>query len=131
MSSASDWLNENSGGGEQHDAVAFTNVGDGVRGRIMDKPKALMTQFGERLLINLDTEVGPRSLWVKPGNMAGAIRKACADAGVTDLTVGATLAIAFVGEIDTGKGNPAKQFEAKYVPPAASTATTGGVFDGL
>lgn len=70
-----------------------------------------------------------RSLWApKPSAMFAAIAKAQQDAGAS-ITVGGTLTVAYTGDKPNEKNprlNPAKQYEAKYVPPDAFATTEQG-----
>jgi hypothetical protein len=63
-----------------------------------------------------------RSLWAaKPSALFAAIAKAQQDAGQT-IAPGGTLTVRYTGDKANEKNprlNPAKQFEAKYEPPAA------------
>lgn len=99
-------------------SATFENKGDAAAGTIVGVPKVLETQYGTRLLIDLDQGGGNGvTVWVKPGAMATAVAKA---AGADGLAEGGKLAIVFTDELDTGKGNPAKLYEARYEPPKAA-----------
>src|SRR5262245_5882142 len=124
MTKSKDWLDENATG-ESFDPFTFENIGDAARGIIMDVPRVGDTQFGERLIVNLKTPEGPRTLWVKPGSMAQAVRDAVKAAGTAEMAEGGELAIAYTGERDTGKGNPMKLYTAKYKPPVGALNVEG------
>ena len=129
---SNDWLQQNSGG-SGNPGVNFGALGDKVVGVIAEQPKAVETQFGERLVVEL--VAGPNStakkgkkgedgpivegdevtLWIKPGAMATAVREAIQAAGAKGLTEGDTLALAFTGTKDTGKAEPVKLYTAQLV----------------
>jgi len=99
-------------------AASFEKAGDGVVGTIVGRPKVVETQYGKRLVIDLDQGAGAGiTVWVKPGAMATAVAKAASTDGLAE---GGKLAIVFTEEMDTGKGNPAKLYEARYEPPKAA-----------
>lgn len=124
-----DFLAESSMG-EDYEPVTFPTAGTSVTGKIVGRPRIAETQYGRRMVIDLDTEGGMRSLWVKPGAMAGALSKALSEAGATTIEAGGTLGMVFVEERDTGKGNPLKIYAAKYVPPAPAV-DAASIFDAL
>jgi len=100
------------------EGATFDKIGAGVAGTIMGRPKVVDTQYGKRLVIDLDRGNGNGiTVWVKPGSMATAVAKA---AGADGLAEGGKLAIVFTEEQDTGKGNPAKLYEARYEPPTTA-----------
>lgn len=71
--------------------------------------------------LGIETSDGPRTLWVgKPSNLGGAIKKAVTEAGANFLQEGATLAVKFDSEEDTGKPQKLRVFKAKYEAPAAA-----------
>lgn len=78
-----------------------------------------------KLLVNGEE----RSLWApKPSAMFAAIAKAQQDAGAS-IQVGGTLTVTYVGDKPNEKNprlNPAKQYEAKYVPADAFAETSVG-----
>ena len=132
----SDWLDQNASG-ESHDAVGFPVIGDSVVGTVIDLPKAVPTKFGERLVINVQPTVlvqdgaavtdltSPRTIWVKPGAMATALRSALAG---RKLAVGDTVGMSFTSEVPskTPGYNPAKQYAAVH-EPAAPSADVGAI----
>ena len=127
-----DWLSDNAGG-TGNPGVAFTKLGMKVVGVITATPKAVDTQHGERLVVELRAlpgctaehgtkgadgvipEDGEVTLWIKPGAMATAVRDAIQAAGAKGLTEGDTLALAFTGTKDTGKAEPVKLYTAQLV----------------
>ena len=131
----SDWLDQNATG-ESHDAVGFPVIGDSVVGTVLDLPRAVDTQYGQRLVINVQptvlvqngapvTTTEPRTLWVKPGAMATALRSALAG---RQLGVGDTVGMSFTGEGAAKPGqNPPKQYAAVH-EPAAPSADVGAIF---
>jgi len=134
MTRSQDWLNDNRGGGDTYDGVEFPTIGSGARGKVMEPAFVAVTQFGERLCINLQTADGPRTWWVKPGPQAQALSKGLADAGAADVETGADMAVAMTGEKDTGKGNPMKLYEVRYKSPAGQAPQSGtepDLFAGL
>jgi hypothetical protein len=65
---------------------------------------------------------GKRRIFVK-GNMLFVVGQAVADAtgnASRSPQLGGQLGVKFVGEMNTGKPSPAKQYEAKYIPPSAA-----------
>ena len=125
-----DWLNQNASG-ESYDGVAFPVIGDSVVGTVLDLPKAVETQYGERLLINVQPTVlvqngqavtdlaSPRTLWVKPGAQATALRSALKGA---QLAVGDTVGMSYTGDgvAKQAGHNPPKQYAAIHEPVAPS-----------
>jgi hypothetical protein len=133
------WLNENSGG-SGNPGVHFGVVGEKVVGRITQTPKTVTTQFGERLVVELEAseqstaskgkkggdgrivEGDNVTLWLKPGAMAAAVRDAINSAEARGLSEGDTLALAFTGTKDTGKAEPVKLYTAQLVPAKPAVA---------
>lgn len=124
--SAEDFLQSQLGG--RFPAATFETKGSGVAGTIMGTPKVVETQYGKRMIVDLDNPAGGVTLWVKDGPMAQAVAKAVSDAGERTLAEGGKLAVVFVDEKDTGKGNPLKLYEAKYEAPAKGV-DVGSIFD--
>lgn len=135
------WLNDNSGG-SGNPGVHFGNIGDKIVGRITQTPKTVNTQFGERLVVELEAhaqstaskgkkgadgqivEGDQVTLWVKPGAMAAAVRDAIAVAEARGLSEGDTLALAFTGTRDTGKAEPVKLYTAQLEPGKPAVAVS-------
>jgi hypothetical protein len=142
MGSAKDFLDD-AGGGESFQAVKFANVKDHVIGTIITEPKTVMRESlnkpgtqEEQLPINLDTDgtdEGRRTLWVRKGFLAGAVKEAVIASGAPGLQVGGKLTVQHTELRDTGKVQPAKVFKAKYEPPVSSGAsvTEGDIFGDL
>ena len=116
--------------GGRYPAAKFDTKGQGAAGTIVGVPKVVDTQYGKRLLVDLQHGDSGTTVWVKEGTMARAVAKAVQDAGATSLDEGGKLAIVFTEEQDTGKGNPLKLYEAKYEPPAKG-ADVSSIFDTL
>jgi hypothetical protein len=102
MGSDADQFLDKAGAG--YPAVKFKEVGDTVRGKILDEPKVLQRpnmndgKLEDNLVINMDTtgeESGYRTLWVKFGFLATAIKEAVRDSGATGLAPGGELAVQF------------------------------------
>lgn len=133
MSNAMQFLKQSSG--ESYEAVKFTTVGDHVIGTIIGEPTpverpSLKDGSAEtQLPINLETEEGPRTLWVRKGFLAGAIAEAVDKTGAAGLVAGGKLTVQFSEERDTGKPNKAKVFRAKYEPPTAAPVSVGDIFE--
>jgi hypothetical protein len=139
MTDSTKWLNDNAGG-DNNPGVYFGAIGQKIVGTIVGTPRQVVTQYGDRLVIDLVVaegstalkgnlgEDGPVdtgetvSLWVKPGAMATALRQAVNEADAKGLTEGDTLAVKFVEEQDTGKPSKLKVYKAQYhgVKPAVS-----------
>lgn len=133
MTDTSTWLDQNSGG-SGYPAVQFPAVGALVRGVISSTPRIVTVQNDkgqdeERLVVELKAidgctastkegsiEAGADvTLWVKPGFMTSAIKEAVREAGAKGLAEGDTLVVRFKEQKDTGKIQPAKVYDAKYV----------------
>jgi hypothetical protein len=124
MSDVQSFLNDNRGGGKYPDAK-FEVVGDRASGTIVSTPKVVETQYGRRLLVDLDDgQGGGVTLWIKEGPMAQAVAEA---AGSHGLVAGGVLTLTFASEKDTGKSNPVKLFEATYTPPQTKV-DVGSIF---
>lgn len=66
---------------------------------------------------------GRRAIYARKGtNIYAALGKALAEAEAEDVEVGGQLGVKITELKDTGKGNPLKVHEAKYVKPKASSA---------
>jgi hypothetical protein len=80
------------------------------------------------VVILLDVDGETRSLWAqKPSSMFAALVKAQKDAGGATMEEGGELYVRFIGTVPNAKNpklNPAKQYEAKYVPPTHSDPLT-------
>lgn len=64
---------------------------------------------------------GLRAVYAPSGtNISGAIKSAIVAAGARGLDEGGQLGLKLAEERPSGKGNPLKVWEAKYIPPAAS-----------
>ena len=128
------------GSGSKYPAVKFEKIGDQVVGTIIEEPKLknIKTKFDieevPTLLITLDTvgngnEGDFRTLFVRDSTfLLSAIGDACGEANVKGVAAGGRLAIKHHDVKDTGKGNPAKLYEAKYVPPAPATTSLDDIF---
>lgn len=81
------------------------------------------------VVINLDVDDEPRSLWApKPSAMFAAIVAAQKAAGVR-ITLGGTLTVTYSGDKPNATNprlNPAKQYTVVYVPPADDTDPGNG-----
>ena len=124
--SAEEFLQSQLGG--RFPAATFETKGSGVAGTIVGTPKVVETQYGKRMIVDLDNSGGGATVWIKDGTMGQAVSKAVSDAGEKTLAEGGKLAIVFTEEKDTGKGNPLKLYEAKYDPPAKGV-DVGSIFD--
>lgn len=80
------------------------------------------------VVIRLEVDGEERSLWaVKPSAMFAALKDATLKAG-KPIEVGGTLAIKYIGDKPNEKNpklNAAKQYAAKYTPPAAADPFNG------
>jgi hypothetical protein len=119
---------QNAGAGRYPNA-SFEAIGTRYEGTIIGVPKVTSTQFGDRLLIDLENpsyKGGGITLWIKDGTMGQAVATAVGDAGLEE---GGKFAIEFVSERDTGKGNPLKLYKAQYEPPVSKVDVTS-IFGG-
>lgn len=131
----SDFADRNAG--EQHDIFKFKAIGDTVVGtltekvRVKDIKSKFTGEMEETAIINVRTDAGEEwSLFVKRGGLLNAIAAAVREHGAgTKLEEGGRLAVRFTSEVDTGKGNPAKVYEATYKPPAQPVAASAGGSD--
>lgn len=110
-------------GGTGHDPIKFSTIGQTIAGIIMDEPRVVKRPNlndgspEKQMPINLDVDGTPRTLWVRAGQLAGAIKDAYEAAGCDGLAKGGKLGVKYVEDQDTGKPNPMKVFAAKYEPP--------------
>lgn len=136
MSDVMDFLNTSSGG-SGYTSVTFPNIGDSVKGVIVGIPRVVETPNlntgapEKKLVIDLQCDDGEmRTLWVRAGWMAGALKDAVAKAGVANIGEGGTLVMKYSanGEQTKPGFTPPKLYEAAYKPP---TPTAGSVDDLL
>jgi hypothetical protein len=123
-----DFLNE--ARGSRYPAATFAKVGDSVVGVIVGTPKVVDTQYGKRLLVDLENAAyaeGGQTVWIKAGPMGQAVAEAVGGHGLAE---GGKLMIVFTEERDTGKPSPLKIFEAQYEVPRAAV-DPASVFDSL
>lgn len=141
---SNDWLQQNSGG-SGNPGCFFGQVGATIVGRITELPKTVDTQYGERLVCELEAIDGTKdmlkgakgadgaiaigdevTLWIKPGAMASGVREAVQTAEAAGLEEGGILAVAFSDTRDTGKAEPVKLYTAQYKPatPAVAVGTS-------
>lgn len=136
---STDWLNKNSNSSGSA-GVYFGTPGNVIKGKILEQPKAVETQYGERLVIEIEctggdclvgtegsegvAQVGETyAIWVKGGAMARALREAIAAVGAAGLAEGGTVAIQYTGDGDKKPGkNPPKLYAAQYQAPVAAVA---------
>lgn len=84
-----------------------------------DKKNAVATGTVKKFSLDPSIVGETRSLWALiPGSLFIAIRDAQRDAGGQRLAPGGLLHVKVTGETPTGKGNPRRDFAAKYEPPA-------------
>lgn len=139
------WLNDNSGGtlSESSGNVGFREIGDTVHGVITSTPRVVETQYGDRLVFDVESLDGTTAqtengqiqngdtvtVWVKPGAMARAVSSSVKTDGATGLAIGGTLALkhSALGDKKPGR-HPAKLFESKYTQPAAATTNVDDLF---
>lgn len=141
MTDTTNWLSQNSGG-NGGPGVYFGSIGDKVVGRIEGTPRTVTTEFGERLVIELVADDGCTAskgtngedgqiaagdqvtVWLKPGAMAAAVRKAVQEAGANGLAEGDTLAIGYSGDGEKKKAgwNAPKLYQARYTPAKPSVS---------
>lgn len=119
-----------SSSGDLHPGFKFANIGDTIKGQIVEAPKVVETPNlkdgtpEKKLVLAVQTEEGETwSVWVRRGFMARAVNDAIAEAGAAGVAEGGTIAIRYSEDRDTGKPQPAKVFVAKYQPPAPSAVS--------
>lgn len=120
-------------------SAKFPTIGTVVKGTVVRSVRGQQTEFGtgkplfwddgkprEQVIITLATDEhdasqpdddGQRNLYVK-GQMQKAVGEALKQAGAT-LEVGGVLAVQYVGDLPSDRGNPAKQYRAQYQVPSA------------
>ena len=128
MSDAVSQFLQNAGAGRFPNAT-FDVIGKRYEGTIVGLPKVVDTQFGERLLVDLENPNLPGggiTLWIKDGTMGQAVATAAGSDGIEE---GGKLSLEFTSERDTGKGNPLKLFKATYEAPSAKVDVTS-IFGG-
>ncbi len=128
-------------GSQSNPAVSFKDatVGTTYTGTVIEGPKLVQSRDYETgepaawpdgnpkmsVVIVLDIDGETRSLWAaKPSALFAALGAAQGKAGAR-ITEGGTLAVRYTGDVPNAKNprlNPAKQYEAKYTPPAAPDA---------
>lgn len=137
MTTTTEWLSANSSN-DRTPAVGFTTIGAKIVGRIIGTPRIVDTEFGSRLVIELEAHDGSTatgagepinagdvvSVWIKPGAMATAIAGAIKEAGATGLGEGDIIAVQYVADGVASKPgwNPPKQFRARLQPARATVA---------
>jgi hypothetical protein len=119
-------------------AISFKEapVGSSVTGRVTSPARLVQSkdfETGERAtwpdgnpkmaaVIEMDTPLGPRSLWAsKPSALFAAIQQAQKAAGAR-ITPGGTLTVTYTHDVPNSRNprlNPAKQYSVRYVPPDA------------
>lgn len=151
MSSVEEFLNN--ADYESYPGLKFENIGDGVKGVIVGKPRLVDIDEDDgsvrkNLVINIEVAAGKGSVGVKDGNgkrtkralevgetvsvwisgggRSRAVAKAVKAANAKEVAEGGELSIRFSAERDTGNIQPAKEFEATYTPPARGTAVPSG-----
>jgi hypothetical protein len=81
------------------------------------------------LLVTDDGE--NRTLWVDKGSrLATVLGGAMREAGLKDVQLGGRLKLGRTDDVDTGKGNPMKDYRARYTP-APQTVKLDGLDDGV
>lgn len=137
------------GGGSK--SAKFESVGDIVGGPILDLKVTQQTEFGTgapkawsngdpmmQLVVTVQTDArdddrddGQRALYLRGGakrhdTTQGAVAEACRKVGVSGLTIGGILRLAYIGDEPSGSGNPRKLYSAQYEPPVVSAADPFG-----
>lgn len=133
--SAEEFLSD-AASGNSYEAIKWANqpVGTKFSGTIIDDPRSVTRKNlndgspEEQLPINLDTADGPRTLWVKSGFLAGAIKEACQEAGASGIAKGGKLGVVLTELRDVGKPQPAYVFKAKYEVPVGSGVSMDEIF---
>lgn len=141
MNEATEFLSEY--GGPMLPIVAFEQIGNTVRGKILTTPRVktqTMDNVEQKVLaISLEVidgtnipcgkagerrpaQVGEHvALWIKAGGMASALGDAVNRTGGGDIAVGGTLAMRYTGDGQrSGSKSPPKQYQAAYTPPVQS-----------
>lgn len=136
--SAEDFFND-AAQGDSYPAFKWKDqpIGTKIVGVILDDPKPVTRpnintkEPEEQLPINLDvdgTEDGYRTLWVRAGFLASAIKEATDAKNVGGIAKGGKLGVKLTELRDTGKPQPAYVFAASYDPPAAPETDVEDIF---
>lgn len=132
--------------GPDGDSFKFTDLGDTAKGTILHAEQSRReSQFTgkteEVLRISLEADDGSTLIiWPVTNTdvhgdgyatrMAKAIAAAVRAAGQRTLEIGGTLAVKYVKDQPSEKGNPAKIYAAEYKPPTNPTPVVGDEGDG-
>lgn len=148
-----DFLEESSG--SAYPGFKFKNLKDGIKGRIVEKPRLVevddMNKPGQKVkklvlaieatavqgVYGVKDDSGRRTeaqakpgetyaVWVGKGFMAQAVNDAVKAANADGLKEGDTFSIQYVEDKDTGKPQPAKVYGAK-LEPAKPTVSVGSL----
>jgi hypothetical protein len=103
--------------------IDLQEVGDTVEGTLQSIGdwRDIDGKFGTVTKAPFNLKVGDedRTLWVKKNSrLATVLGQAFKEAGLTSIAPGGVLKIRRAPDVDTGKGNPMHDFQAKYTPPA-------------
>ena len=118
--------------GPELTAHKWGDIGDTIKGKIVvasvvyerDNYSGTGKESVMTLGIELEdgTNVGVWPRFQPYSSLGGAVAQAASDSGNGRIEEGGTIAIKYTADLDVGKGNPARQFIAKYEPPAAGAS---------
>lgn len=116
-------------------SATFSNPGDSITGTVAFEPSEIQAMKYKtktpmdpwpdgspkmKVIVTLNTAEGTMNLWLAPGRMQTAVRKAIQESGARDIAVGGKLTFTYTGRDPEGQNpdNLPKVYEAVYVPPA-------------
>lgn len=150
MSGSKDFFAK-TGTGDSHPAVRFEEIGDHVKGVIVEDPNSVQRPnlndgtLEDQLPVNIKVD-GPTkartkdgditvdaggtvTLWITDhGWLASTIKKAMIEAGVEGLAGGGNITVALVEKRPSGKPKPANIYKAAYTPPVSSGTSVEDLF---
>jgi len=106
-------------------AIDLDEVGQTIEGTLLAirEWRDITGNFGtvSKAPFDLMVDGEERTLWVKKNSrLATVLGAAFKEAGLTKITTGGVLKVRRVQDVPTGKGNPMKDYQAKYTPPAGT-----------
>lgn len=120
-------------------SATFKNAGDSITGTVAFEPSEIQAMKYNtkipmdpwpdgspkmKVIVTLNTSEGTMNLWLGPGRMQTAVRKAIQESGARDIAVGGKLTFTYTGRDPEGQNpdNLPKMYEASYTPPGGAAA---------
>lgn len=91
--------------------VKFTEIGDTVTGEFVEYQQDVPSRYGDECNLILKNNSGPKSIRC-PKKLKQIIED-----NLDAFVEGSIVTVTFTDEIDTGKGNPMKDFDVDVEPP--------------